>query len=67
MISKLCGRVSSAHVIALAALFVALGGTAFAVATIGTSDIENGAVTNKKLKKLADLAVSVAKHPGLVD
>jgi len=37
MISKLRGRISSAHVIALAALFVALGGTAFAAARIGTS------------------------------
>jgi len=41
MISKLRGRVSSAHVIALAALFVALGGTAFAASKIGTNDIKN--------------------------
>jgi 23S rRNA maturation mini-RNase III len=53
MISKLRGRVGSAHVIALAALFVALGGTAFAAATIGTNDIQNGAVTAKKLHKKA--------------
>jgi hypothetical protein len=53
MISKLRGRVSSAHVIALAALFVALGGTAFAAATIGTDDLKNGAVTAKKLHKKA--------------
>jgi hypothetical protein len=53
MISKLRGRVSSAHVIALAALFVAIGGTAFAAATIGTHDIQNGAVTAKKLHKKA--------------
>jgi hypothetical protein len=51
MLSTVRGRISSAHVIALAALFVALGGTAFAAATIGTSDIENGAVTNKKLHR----------------
>jgi quinol-cytochrome oxidoreductase complex cytochrome b subunit len=51
MISKLRGRISSAHVIALAALFVALGGTAFAAATIGTNDIKDAAVTKKKLHK----------------
>jgi hypothetical protein len=68
MISKLRGRVSSAHVIALAALFVALGGTAFAAARIGTHDIKNGAVTAKKIrnqavktKKIADGAVGNAK------
>jgi hypothetical protein len=53
MISNLRGRVSSAHVIALLALFVALGGTAFAAATIGTHDIKGGAVTAKKLHKKA--------------
>ena len=53
MISKPRGRVSSAHVIALVALFVALGGTAFATATIGNHDIKNGAVTSKKLHKKA--------------
>jgi hypothetical protein len=58
MIGKLRGRVSSAHVISLAALFVALGGTAFAAATIGTGDIKNGAVTEPKLH---DLAVTTRK------
>ena len=53
MISKLRGRVSPAHVIALAALFVALGGTAFAAATIGTNDIKNQAVTKPKIAKKA--------------
>jgi hypothetical protein len=64
MISKLRGRVSSAHVIALAALFVALGGTAYAAATVGTSDIKDGAVTTNKIRnkavtrqKIADAAV----------
>jgi hypothetical protein len=51
MISKLRERITSAHVIALAALFVALGGTAFAAATIGTNDIKDAAVTKKKLHK----------------
>lgn len=58
MISKLRGRITSAHVIALAALFVALGGTAFAAATVGTNDIKNGAVTKPKL---AGQAVATAK------
>jgi hypothetical protein len=46
-----------ADVVATLALFFALGGTAYA-ATIGTSDIRNGAVTTPKL---ADEAVSHAK------
>ena len=68
MISKLRGRVSSAHVIALVALFVALGGTAFAAAKIGTNDIQNKAVTKPKIDKqavstnrIADLAVKTKK------
>ena len=46
-----------ADVAATLALFFALGGTAYA-ATVGTSDIRNGAVTTPKL---ADEAVSHAK------
>lgn len=46
-----------ADIAATLALFFALGGTAYA-ATIGTSDIQNGAVTTPKL---ADEAVSHAK------
>lgn len=46
-----------AEVVATLALFFALGGTAYA-ATIGTSDIQNGAVTTPKL---ASEAVSHAK------
>jgi hypothetical protein len=46
-----------ADLVATLALFFALGGTAYA-ATIGTSDIQNGAVTTPKL---ADEAVSHAK------
>ena len=38
-------------VVALIALFVAIGGVSWAAATIGTNDIENGAVTKKKLHK----------------
>jgi hypothetical protein len=62
MISKLRGRISSAHVIALAAMFVALGGTAFAAARIGTSDIKNGAVTKSKIHNSAVNGRKVKKN-----
>jgi hypothetical protein len=62
MISKLRGRIGSAHVIALAALFVALGGSAFAAATIGTSDIKDGAVTKHKLHDNAVNSGKVVKN-----
>ena len=43
-------RPSAAMIVALLALFIALGGVSYGVATIGTGDIKNGAVTTKKLK-----------------
>ncbi len=43
-------RPSPALVVACIALFVSLGGVGYAAATIGTSDIKNGAVTGKKIK-----------------
>jgi hypothetical protein len=46
-------RPSPALVISLIALFVSVSGVAWAAATIGTSDIKNGAVTAKKLHKNA--------------
>jgi hypothetical protein len=46
-------RPSPAMVVASIALFVAVGGISWAAATIGTSDIQNGAVTAKKLHKNA--------------
>jgi hypothetical protein len=61
-------RPSPALVISLIALFVAMGGIGYAAATIGTSDIKNGAVTTKKLhnnavatKKIKNNAVTGAK------
>ena len=42
-------KLSFSNVIALIALFVAMGGSAYAGAKIGTSQIQNGAVTGSKL------------------
>jgi hypothetical protein len=53
-----------ATLISLIALFVALGGVGYAAATIGTKQIKNRAVTNKKL---APNSVSTSKiRPGAV-
>lgn len=49
-----------ANVVATLALFAALGGSAWAVSKIGTSDIQNGAVTSKKLAKAAVATKKVA-------
>lgn len=43
-------RLSSAHAIAAVALFAALGGGAYAAATIGSKDIKRSAVRSKHLK-----------------
>ena len=51
-------RPTYANVVATLALVIAMSGTAYAVNTIGTSDIQNGAVTTPKL---ADEAVTTAK------
>jgi len=57
-------RPSPELVIALLALFFALGGIGYAAATIGTSDIKNGAVTEEKLHDNAVTSVKIA--PGQV-
>ena len=44
-------RPSPAGVISVIAVFFAIGGIGYAAATIGTSDIQRGAVTTKKLHK----------------
>lgn len=43
-------RPSPAMLVALVALFVSLGGSAYAVTQIGTNQIKNGAVTTPKIK-----------------
>ncbi len=45
------GRPSPALIIAIVALFVALGSGAYAATKIGTSDIQNRAVTKQKIAK----------------
>lgn len=46
---KVREKLSFSNVIALIALFVAMGGSAYAGAKVGTSQIQNGAVTGSKL------------------
>jgi hypothetical protein len=55
-------RLSPAFPISLIALFVALGGVGYAAATIGTNDIENGAVTKKKIHKNAVTTKKIKNH-----
>lgn len=57
-------RPSPALVIALAALFIALGGTAWATHKIGSREIKAGAVTSAKLKNGAVTTSKIA--PGAV-
>jgi hypothetical protein len=49
MLSKLLARLSYANVVATLALFFALGGTAYAAATIGSADIVNNSIRSKDI------------------
>jgi hypothetical protein len=49
MVSKLLARLSYANVAATLALFFALGGTAYAAATIGSADIVNNSIRSKDI------------------
>ena len=51
-VGALIGRLSSAHVIAVAALFVALGGSAYALAegSVGSRELENDGVRSIDLR-----------------
>jgi hypothetical protein len=58
-------RVNTSHAslaISIAALFIALGGTAWAVTQIGTSQIQNSAVTSSKLHSNAVTNSKLANH-----
>lgn len=58
-------RINTSHAslaISLAALFIALGGTALAVTQIGTNQIANSAVTSSKLAKNAVTNSKLANH-----
>lgn len=68
MLRRIGRRLTSAHVIALLALFVALGGSAYAVKSINGALLRKGSVAGSKLKagavtsaKLAANAVTSAK------
>ena len=70
MLGKLRSRFSSAHLMAGLALFIALGGSAWALQrnSVGTKQLRNGAVKTKKIangavktRKLANDAVTGAK------
>ena len=55
-------RIGFANVVALIALFVALGSGAYAASTIGTSDLKNKSVTTKKLDGKAVTGSKLAKE-----
>ena len=55
-------RPSPALAISIVALFVALGGSAYAAAKVGTKDIEDRAITVKKLRKGAVATGKIRKH-----
>jgi hypothetical protein len=70
MLTKFRARISSAHVLAAVAVFMALGGAAYAVKSnsVGSKQLKKNAVTTKKIKdaavttgKLADNAATGAK------
>ena len=54
-------RPSPAMLVAVTALFVGLGGSAFAVSNIGTNDLKNQAVTTEKIDKRAVTAGRLAR------
>ncbi|HTU15863.1 MAG TPA: hypothetical protein VMF31_11765 [Solirubrobacterales bacterium] len=61
MTNRIRKHLSFSNVIAALALFIALGGSAYAVGknTIGTSQIKNNAVTAKKIKKNAVVTAKI--------
>lgn len=57
-------RPSPATAIALLALFISLGGSAYAINKIGTNQIKNGAVTKPKLAKNVKRQLNKSAKPG---
>jgi len=55
-------RPSPALAVSVAALFVALGSSAYAIKKVGTKEIRNGAVTTKKLRKGAVKKARIARN-----
>jgi hypothetical protein len=51
MLTRIYRRLSYANVVATLALFIALGGSSYAVSKISGSQIRNGSITGKKLKR----------------
>jgi hypothetical protein len=51
-----------ANVVSTLCLFILLGGVGYAASKIGTSDLENGAVTAKKLHKKAVTTKKIKNH-----
>jgi DNA-binding protein len=50
MIDALRGRISSAHVLAMVALFVALGGTSYAAVKVNGKNVKKGTITSRALR-----------------
>ena len=68
MLRRLRPRVTFANIVSILALFIALGGTTYAAATIGSNEIKKNAVLSRhikngqvKAKDLADNSVDAAK------
>ena len=59
MSRRIRSHLNPATLLSLLALFAAFGGVSYAAATIGTSNLKNGAVTTKKLKKNAVTTVKI--------
>jgi hypothetical protein len=67
VLKSLAGRFTSAHVLALIALFVALGGTTYAAVklpknSVGTKQLKNNAVTRAKIKNSAVNGAKLANN-----
>lgn len=62
---QILSRISSAHVIALIALFISLGGSSFAAVKLTTgADIKDGSISQKDLDKALVAKLALAGKPG---